>query len=100
MAGTAAKPISLAQRIFANLSANTTDAMVRQADGVSFTTDAGLASKHILIEIDPALLDVENGFDCIALVTSASNAGNITEAEYLMTEMRYPQAAPPTFLTN
>ena len=98
--GTGAKPLALAARIFANLTANLTDAIVRQNDGVSFTTDAGIATKLVLIEIDPALLDVNNGYRTIQAVTGPSNAANITEAEFIMTEIRFPQTAVPTFLTN
>jgi hypothetical protein len=34
----------------------------------------------VVFEIDPASLDVANGFDCVYLSTGASNAANITAA--------------------
>jgi hypothetical protein len=54
---------------------------VRQTDAANFTTDAGVKTKKVIFEIDPAKLDVAGGFDCIRIVTGASNAANITAAQ-------------------
>jgi hypothetical protein len=44
--------------------------------------------KVVIFSIDPAALDVANGFDCVRAVTGASNAANITSALVLM-QSRY-----------
>jgi hypothetical protein len=79
--------------IYANLDAAASDLLVRQTDAVNFTTDAGLKNKVIVFEIDPASLDVNNGFDCITIKTGASNAANITSVLYVLGPHRYPQAS-------
>lgn len=56
----------------------TSSVFVRQTDAVTFTTDATLKTKIVIFQIDPNKLDVNNGFNCIQLVTGASNAANIT----------------------
>lgn len=82
--------------IYANLDTAAGDVLVRQADGVNYTTDAGVKNKYVVFEIDPASLDVNNGFDCITIKTGASNAANITGVTYLLGPARYPGAAMPS----
>jgi len=60
----------------------------------SFQTDVGLKDKFVVFEFDPAELDLANNFNHIAIQTSASNAGNITEA-FMEALGRYQGAAPP-----
>jgi len=86
--------------IFANQDCATSDAFTRQTDAVSFTTSADDdVIKKIIFQIDPALLDVENNFDCITVKTGASDATNLTEAHYLL-DMKYKQETPPTVITD
>jgi hypothetical protein len=66
---------------------------------VSYTTDAGVKNKIVVFQIDPATLDIANGFDCIVVKTGASNVANITQAVYLLDE-RYQQATPPTAIAD
>ena len=76
--------------IYANLDVSASDSLVRQTDGVNFTTDAGVKNKIVVFEIDPGSLDVNNGFDCLTVKTGASNAANITSAMYYLGPSRYP----------
>lgn len=96
IAGTARKALVNACPIWANLDTVTNDTMVRQTDAVSFTTDAAVKQKQVLFELDPALLDVANGFDCIDITTGASNVANLTEAQAFLSGLRYEQQTPPT----
>jgi len=58
---------------------------LQTALAATFQTDATLADKLIIFEIEPEVaMDVANGFTSIALQTSASNAANITEALLLI----------------
>lgn len=100
VAGTSSKALGAVQRIWANADVSTSDTLTRQTDAASFTTDAALKNKQILFEIDPATLDSANGFDCIAVVTGASNAANITSAQYLLTPLRYEGDPPPSAIAD
>lgn len=81
--------------IFFNINTTLSDTLTAQAAAASFQTDVGLTDKIVVFEFDPAdCLDLANGFNHIAIQTSASNAANITDAhmEYLG---RFQGAAPP-----
>jgi hypothetical protein len=95
VAGTGAKAISATQ-IWADLDTATSDALVRQTDAASYTTDAGVKIKMVIFQIDDAALDVNGGFDCLNLSTGASAAGNITSAFAILTGARFQQVTPPT----
>ncbi|RUU47414.1 hypothetical protein EOD08_06780 [Mesorhizobium sp. M6A.T.Ca.TU.002.02.2.1] len=100
VAGTGAKVLANAVPIWSNLDTSLTDTLIRRTDAVNYTTDAALKNKQVVFEIDPALLDVANGFDCIYFTTGASNAANITQAEFLLVDLRYQQTTPPTAITD
>jgi hypothetical protein len=97
IAGTGSTPIVQLAKIWANLATATSDTLVRVADAVNYTTDAGLALKMVVVEIDPAALSA--GFDCITGITGASNAANITACMAYL-ESRYPQATPPSAVVD
>jgi hypothetical protein len=79
VAGTGTKAISAA-RIWTKLDQAFT-VFVKQTEAATFTTDAAVKSKVVVFELDPAkVFDVANSFDCIAISTGASAAGNITSA--------------------
>lgn len=100
VAGTGAKVLANAVPIWSNLDTSLTDTLIRRTDAVNYTTDAAVKNKQVVFEIDPALLDVANGFDCIYFTTGASNAANITQAEFLLVDLRYQQTTPPTAITD
>jgi hypothetical protein len=99
VAGTAEKVLANAVQIWANQDTATSDALVRQTDAVNFTTSAAVKRKQVLFQIDPALLDVEGGFDSITLKTGASNAANITQCTYFL-RTRYSQQVPPSAIVD
>lgn len=80
--------------IFYNADTTASDTLVAQTAAASFQAGTALKDQFVVFEFDPAELDMANGFNHIAIQTSASNAANITEAfmEYLG---RFQQAAPP-----
>ena len=91
--GTGSKVLVTKQPIWVNANCAASDTLVRQADGVNFTTDAGVHDKIVVFQIDPEYLDQANGFHAIGISTGASNAANITEAMAYI-EQRYAQPAP------
>ena len=99
VAGAGSVPITVAVPIWVNLDTAASDAFARATAAVSYTTDAGVKLKIVVFQIDPATLNLAGGFDCIAGITGASNAANITEAEFFLLE-RYPQAVPPSAIVD
>lgn len=100
VAGAGSKAIVNPVRIWANIDTSLSDALVRQPDAVSYTTDAGVKNKVVIIEIDGRSMDMANGFDCLVIKTGASNAANITSAMYVMTDLRFAQATPPSAIVD
>lgn len=99
VAGTGSKPVTVNGPIWSNLDTAASDTLVRRADAVAQTTDAGIKNKMVVFQIDPATLDVAGGFDCIAVITGASNAANITGAMYFV-QSAYQQTTPPAAITD
>jgi len=100
VAGGSAKAITVAVPIWVDLDCAASDALVRATAAVNYTTDAGVKHKIVIFQIDPATLDLANEFDCITVVTGASNAANITEALYYLVDHRYQQATPPSAIVD
>lgn len=99
VAGTGSKAITVTVPIWSNLDTAATDTLVRRTDAVSYTTDAGVKNKMVIFQIDPAQLDIANGFDCITVKTGASNVANLTGARYWL-QSAYQQATPPAAITD
>ena len=100
VAGTSTKVITVAVPIWANEDCATSDTLVAQTAAVNFTTSAAVKQKVVVFAIDPATLDLANGFDCITVITGASNAANITSAMYYLVNYRYQQATPPAAISD
>lgn len=97
VAGGSTKAVTATFPIWSNLDVATSDTLVARTAAASYTTDAGVKNKIIVLEILPeSVLDVANGFDCIAVTTGASNAANITSAQLFIVPGRYQQATPPS----
>lgn len=92
--GTGSKAIP-AVPVFYNADTSASDTLAAQTAAASFEADAVTSKDKIVVfEFDPAELDMANGFNHIAIETSASNAANITSAS-MQALGRYQQAAPP-----
>lgn len=98
VAGTGSKALANAAPIWANQDVVAGDALTRQADGVALTTSAAVKQKIVVFQIDPSMLDVAGGFDCIALSTGASNAANITSILFLLEMNHSGDAVPSTII--
>lgn len=98
VAKTGAKALANNVKIYANQDEGASSVMVRQVDGVAFTTSATLKIKRVIFEIDPSSLDGANGFDCLLAITGASNVANITSAEVYIAPTRY--GAGPDLLVD
>jgi hypothetical protein len=97
VAPTGAAGLAAVFPIWSNADIAATDTLVRQTDAASFSTAAAVKDVVVVFEIDPAILG--SGFDCIAPVTGASNALNLTSCMAFIQE-RYQQATPPTAILD
>jgi hypothetical protein len=85
VAGTGAKAVSATFPIWSNLDTATSDTLTARTAAASYTTDAAVKTKIVVFDLDPAqILDLANSFDCVAPVTGASNAANITAAVWYL----------------
>ena len=75
--------------IWSNLDCAASNTLVQRTAAVSYTTDTGQKYKIVVFEINPEVLDAT--YDCITVITAASDATNITAAWYEV-EMRYSGA--------
>lgn len=91
VAGTGSKVITNTLPIWANQDAATNSIWTKATDAVNFTTSAAVKKKLVVFELDPATLDIASGFDCVTLITGASNAANITSG-FALIEPRLMQA--------
>lgn len=98
IAGTGSKVITNVVPIWANQD-GAASVFTRATDAVNFTTSAAVKKKIVVFLIDPETLDVAGGFDCITLITGASNAANLTSA-LIWLETSYGQATPINALAD
>jgi uncharacterized MnhB-related membrane protein len=78
----------------------TTDVEVRQSAAKSFATAAAALDNITVFQIDPdTALDVDGGYDCLYVMTSGANAGNLLSVVALC-EMRYEGDTVPTVITD
>lgn len=98
VAPTGAASITTAARIWSNLATATDDTLVRRTAATSYTLNADVAKKHVLIEIDPA--EFTGSYDVLGCtISDSSQATNFVSGLYLL-EMGYSQATPPTAITD
>ena len=101
VSGTGAKAVTTTFPIWSNLDVSASDTLVARTAAASYTTDAGLKNKIVVFEITPEdVLDMAGGYDCITVVSGASNAANITSAVAYLTPLRYQQATPISAVAN
>ncbi len=95
--GTNAKPLTTPLRVWALQDVAAGGPVARQADASSFTTDAAVKEKIILLEIPVEALDMNNGFKAVRVNTGASHAANITSVLYLCSA-KFPMASQSFFV--
>lgn len=85
--------------IWLNDATATSDALVAQVAAAGFTTDANVADKIVIFEIEPeACMSVGSGYKTIAVTTGASNAANITSARLYYLPSYVGASAPSTYV--
>lgn len=97
-AGTGAKALTGNLKIWANQDTDASDTLVAQTDAKTFTPSAALKNKQVFFKLDPrSALDINGGFKAVKVITGASNAANITFADYTLDGLMFqgdPTAIP------
>lgn len=99
VAGTNVKVLANAVPIWVNSDTANTANFTRATDAVNYTTTAAVTPKAVLFQIPPDLLDGVNGFDCLTIVTGASNVGNIT-ASTILVDNKYKGEPPVSVIVD
>jgi len=98
VAPTGAASITAAARIWSNLTTAVTDTLVKRTSATSYTLNADVAKKHVLIEIDPA--EFTGDYDVLGFtISDSSQATNLVCGTFKL-EMGYSQATPPAAITD
>lgn len=82
VAGASSKAVASGAIIASNLDTSVNDTLTGRTTAATYTTDAALKNKIVVFEFPcEQIMDVNGGFDCLAISTGASNAANITSAD-------------------
>jgi hypothetical protein len=88
-------------KMWANLNTAATDTLVETA--VTSNTFTSLTTDNLnlmyVIEVDPATLDVANGFDCVRVGT-ANGVNCVTSVVYILWPAKYGKATPPSAILD
>lgn len=100
VAATGAKVLTNVVPIWANEDCAASDTLVRKTDAVNYTVTNDVKKKLIVFQVEPADLDVANGFDCLDLtISDSSQATNFANVLFIV-ESRYQQTTPPAVITD
>jgi len=100
VAGTSAKAFTNVLPIWHNENVATSDTLTRQTNAVSFTPAATATGMDVVFQIDADKLDMANGFDCLNFVLADSSVSANIASCVAYLEPRYPQANPPSAITD
>lgn len=97
VAGTGAKALSFTKQ----WNDVTTSGTLVETAVSSDTFTLGTANKLYVIEVDAASLDINNGFDCVAVLIASPGANaDFYGVTYHLSQPRYAGATPPDALTD
>jgi hypothetical protein len=98
-AGTAALTVAQGQefKIWRNLDCATSDAMVKEADGVTYTLNS-TAGTNCIVQFYVSAALLTTGYKWIQLGAADGDAGNLVTVLYQIEGGRYKQDTPPTYI--
>jgi len=98
---TGATSITFVAPIWANEATATDDTLVKQTSATSYSLTADVAKKQVIIQIDPAACAAQGStYDVIGCtISNSGQATDFVSGQYFL-QMAYPQATPPTAITN
>lgn len=88
-------------KVWANVDIGATDTLVETAVSSNTFTSDTTDNKNLMyvIEVDPAELDVANGFDCIRVGTG-NGVNCVTSVLYMLWPAKYAKATPPSAILD
>jgi len=100
VSGTGAKPLTNSVPVWANEDVSLGDSLIRQNDGVSYTVANTAKNKQVVFHIDPARLDVNDGFTCLNVRIGASTqVTNFACAEFIL-DSKYAGDVPSSVVVD
>lgn len=93
--GTTAITTGAEFKIWANAATATSDTLVKQTDGITYTIDSNAGGSYLIVFYVPTSI-LSAGYKWIQLGTDAGHASNFISALYIIDGARYQQATPPT----
>lgn len=100
VSGTGAKALALDVPVWANEDVSLGDTLLRKTDGVSYTVANTAKNKQIVFHVNPAKLDINNGFTCLNVrIGASSQATNFACAEFIL-ENKYGGENPASTIAD
>lgn len=100
ISGTGAKTLSNNVPIWANEDVSLGDSLIRKTDGTSYTVANTAKNKQVVFHIDPAKLELNNGFTCLNVKIGASTqATNFVCAEFIL-DSKYAGDIPSSVVVD
>ena len=93
--GSGTSALATAFPIWVNTDTSASDALVRQADAVTYSIDTGAGKDQIAVLYVPAAI-LTATYDWVQLGASGGNASNMVSVLYVLDRARYKQTTPPT----
>jgi hypothetical protein len=95
-----ATSITFATDIWVNENTRASDTLVKQTNATGFSVAGDVASKMVVIRIDPSDVVAQgSAYDCISCTIEASKQGNYVAGVYVLQE-RYAQETPPAAIID
>ncbi len=86
--------------VWSNLATASTDTLVARTAGASYAVSTATGGMQVVFEVDPAAMDVGNGYDCLYFTqATSSQATNFVSATAYIQE-RYAGNQPPTSILD
>lgn len=86
--------------IWANEDTAATDTLVKKTAGASYAVTNDIKNKQVVFEIDPARLDINNGYDCVYMTIATSSQATNFVAGSIYILNAYAQATPPSAIID
>lgn len=100
VSGTGAKPLTNSVPVWANEDVSLGDSLIRQTDGISYAVANTAKNKQVVFHIDPARLDVNDGFTCLSVRIGASTqVTNFACAEFIL-DSKYAGDVPSSVVVD
>ncbi len=100
VSGTDAKPLTNSVPVWANEDVSLGDSLIRKTDGVSYTVSDTVKNKQVVFHIEPARLDMNEGFTCLNVrIGESTQVTNFASAEFIL-DSKYAGDVPSSVVKD